>query len=354
MKYPLHIIIRKKVANFVNNFLSLFTKKSSVEKIVSKEDIKTIVLIRPNYRIGNILFLTPLINELHKHLPEAKIDIIVGMKLAGNILEPMPNVNKIIDIPRKLLLHPLDLIRYIKESRQKEYDLAINVAGGSTSAQIVMAFVRAKYKASFFDKKLWTHFTHMQTRGKKKFSHMGLESLEFLRFFNIELPQEAPSLDIKLTKEELKKAQEKLDQLLKNHNLNKQDHTVVALFRNARFDKKIEDSWWKELINEMKKEDESLVFVDILSPDIPTKLDESVLEYATKDLRELGAFFRVCDLFISADTGPLHLAVASGAKIAALFTKTEIHVYGALGKENKNLDITNLSPQDVAKQIITS
>ena len=352
MKYPFHIILRKKLANFLNTFLSLFITKSSSQTTIDPKNIKTIVLIRPNYRIGNILFLTPLINELHTHLPEAKIDIIVGMKIAGEILKPMPNINKIIDIPRKLLLHPFDLIRYIKESREQEYDLAINVAGGSTSAQIVMTLVRAKNKASFSDKKLWAHFTHIQERGKKKFLHMGLESLEFLRFFNIDIPNNEPSLDIKLTKEELQKAQKALDTILKKHNLNKNNHKTIALFRNARFDKKIEDIWWKELIVEMKKIDNTLIFIDILSPDIPTKLDESVFEYATKDLRELGAFFRVCDLFISADTGPLHLAVASGAKIAALFSKTEISIYGALGKENKNIDINNLSPKKVAQLIL--
>ena len=351
MKYPLHVIIRKRVSNFLNNFLSLFKKKSAFKTTLHKEDIKTIVLVRPNYRIGNILFLTPLINELHKNLPEAKIDIIVGMKLAGNILEPMPNVNKIIDIPRKLLLHPLDLVRYVKESRKQKYDLAINVAGGSTSAQIVMALIKAKYKASFFDKKLWTHFTHMQERGQKKFLHMGLESLEFLRFFDIELPKQAPSLDIKLTEQEIDSAKNKLNKLLNENHIKREDHKVVALFRNARFDKKIQDEWWRELIEAMKKEDSSFIFVDILSPDIPTKLDDNLLEYATKDLRELGAFFRICDLFISADTGPLHLAVASQAKIAALFTKTEIPVYGALGEKNKNIDINNLSPQEVAKKI---
>ncbi len=351
MKYPLHVIIRKKISEQINSFLALFKKKSTFKTTLHKEDIKTIVLIRPNYRIGNILFLTPLINELHKHLPKAKIDIIVGMKLAGNILEPMPNVNKIIDIPRKLLLQPLDLLRYIKESRKKKYDLAINVAGSSTSAQIVMTLMRAQYKASFASKKLWTHFTHIQKRGEKRFSHMGLESLEFLRFFDIELPKQAPSLDIKLTEQEIDSAKNKLNKLLKENHITREDHKIVALFRNARFDKKIQDEWWRELIEAMKKENSSFIFVDILSPDIPTKLDDNLLEYATKDLRELGAFFRVCNLFISADTGPLHLAVASQAKIAALFTKTEIPIYGALGEKNKNIDINNLSPQEVAKKI---
>ncbi|WP_457747924.1 glycosyltransferase family 9 protein [Sulfurimonas sp.] len=351
MKYPLHIILRKKLANTLNKFLSLFRKKTSTKSHLNPDDIKKIVLIRPNYRIGNILFLTPLINELNRHLPNAKIDVIVGMKLAGKILEPMPNVDKIIDIPRELLLHPLELFHYIKESREKDYDLAINISGGSTSAQIVMALIKAKYKASFADKKLWTHFTHIQDRGRKKFTHMGLESLEFLRFFNIALPEKAPSLDIKLTQQEIENAKKELSLLLSKSNIKRENAKVVALFRNARFDKKIEDSWWSELIIELQKIDANFVFVDILSPDIPNKLNDNVLEYANKDLRKLGAFFTVCDLFVSADTGPLHLAVASGAKIAALFTKTEVHVYGALGEKNKNIDINNLNAKDVAKLI---
>ena len=355
MKYPLHIIVRKKLANFLNKFLSLFRRQntSKIEQNVNKDDIKTILLVRPNYRIGNILFLTPLINELHKHMPDAKIDIIVGMKLAGEILEPMPNVNKIIDIPRKLLLHPIDLYKYIKKSRKQKYDLALNVSGGSTSAQIVMSLIKAKYKASFADKKLWTSFTHIQERGKKTFTHMGLESLEFLRFFNISLPKPQPSLDIKLTQYEIKNAEEQCKSLLRENNYDPDQVTTIALFRNARFDKKIEDKLWEELIYEMKKNTKKdLVFIDILSPDIPHKLNDDVLAYQTKDLRELGAFFKTCDLFISADTGPLHLAVASKANVIALFTKTEIHVYGALGNNNQNIDINNLSAEDIAKEIL--
>jgi len=351
MKYPLHVIIRKKISGLISNLLSSFKKHKKTDKFINPQDVQTILLVRPNYRIGNILFLTPLINELQKQMPHAKIDVIVGMKLAGEILKPMENVNEIIDIPRKLLHQPVKLLNFIKESRKKKYDVAINISGGSTSTQIVLSLVKAKNKVSFTDKKLWTDFTHLQERGKKKYLHMGLESLEFLRFFKLPLPDNNPSLDIKLTKTEIDSAKNKLNKLLNENHITRENHKVVALFRNARFDKKIQDEWWRELIEAMKKEDDSFIFVDILSPDIPTKLDDNLLEYATKDLRELGAFFRVCDLFISADTGPLHLAVASQAKIAALFTKTEIPIYGALGEKNKNIDINNLSPQKVAKMI---
>ena len=347
MKYPLHVIIRKKLSGIINGFLSLFSKKTAHQLYIDKNEVKSILIIRPNYRIGNLLFLTPLINELAKEIPNAKIDIIVGMRLAGKILEPLPNVDKVIDIPRKLLLHPLDMLAYIKQARAKKYDVALNVSGGSTSAQIVTTLIKAKYKASFASDKLWANFTHVQERGLKTYRHMGLESLEFLRFFKIDFPKKMPTLDIKPTQNEKEKAKKELLSLLHVNNIDA-DTKVIAIFRNARFDKKISDEWWNEWVDTLLKLDANIVVIDILSPDIPTKLNEKVLKYVNKDLRVLGAFFQVCDLYVSADTGPMHLAVASGAKVLALFNKTDIQVYGALGEQNKTIDIEKLSPQEVA------
>ena len=348
MKYPLHVIIRKKVSSVLNGLLSLFSKNKPHTTTIEMKNIKSIVLIRPNYRIGNLIFLTPLINELAKYYPDTKIDIIVGMRLAGKILEPMPNVAHVMDIPRELLLHPLDMLKYIKESRKKKYDVAINISGGSTSAQIVTSLIKATYKVSFASDKLWASFTHTQERGLKKYKHMGLESLEFLRFFNIDYPKETPTLDIRLSQEEMVGAKNELHTLLQKNNI-EADKKVVAIFRNARFDKKIPDAWWSEWLSALEKLDNNIVVIDILSPDIPTKLNTKVLEYSNKDLRLLGAFFKACDLYVSADTGPMHLAVASGANVLALFNKTNAEVYGALGEKNKTIDVENLSANEVAK-----
>ena len=347
MKYPLHVIIRKNLSSFLNGFLSLFSKKKTHATVLNKNEIKNIVIIRPNYRIGNLIFLTPLINELGRELPNAKIDIIVGMKLAGKILEPMPNVDRVIDIPRKLLLHPLQMYNYIKTARAKKYDVALNIAGGSTSAQIVSLLVKANYKASFFSEKLWADFTHIQEE-KHTFQHMGLRSLDFLRFFDISVPKESPSLDIKLTQEELTEAQNDLEKLLKEHNLT-QEQKIITIFRNARFDKKISDAWWSEWVDNILEKEKDIVIIDILSPDIPQKLNDKVLAYGNKNLRVLGAFFKACDLYVSADTGPMHLAVASGANVLALFNKTNIQIYGALGEKNRTIDIEELSIEEVAQ-----
>ena len=351
MKIPLHSKIRKSMRNLLNKTLSLIFNNKPSTNTIDINSIQTIAIVRPNYRIGNLLFLTPLINEIGVQNPDIKIDLFVGIRAAGAILEPMPNIDEVIDIPRELLKNPLKLYKFIKNARKKKYDLTINIVPGSVSSQIVAMLVNSKYKMSFYDEKSWMPLTHV-VQQTPQYIHTSLRPLELLKVFNITKYKHPQVLDIKLTKDEINYAQYELKKLLEKNKLQHKKNRVFALFRNARFDKRIEDSWWKELVTELKKLDESLIIIDILSPDIPKKLNDDVLEYFNKNLRSLGAFFSVCDAYISADTGPLHLAGASGGKAIALFNATDTITFGTLGKNNKTLDIKSLSPAEVAKLII--
>ena len=348
MKIPWHVKLRKIFRTYFYLIMAIFLKSKETKSSLDKNSIKTIVIIRPNYRIGNLIFLTPLINEIHRHMPDVKIDLIVGMKIAGDILKPMPNIDNVIDIPRELLVHPIQMYNFVQNVRKKHYDLAINIVAGSISSQIVTILTNAKYKASTTSDRNITNLTHaIDYEGK--YRHIGQQSLEFLKLFNIELPTENITLDIKLSKEELKEGQEQLNNILKEHHLNKNSKTV-ALFRNARFDKKISDEWWQEWHKALVQKDQKIVVIDILSPDILKKLNDECLEYSNKNLRILSAFFKACDMYVSADTGPMHLAAAAGANVMALFNKTEIQTYGTLGQTNYTLDINQMSPQEVAIQ----
>ena len=351
MKIPLHVKMRKKFREYLYKLLAQVKPTKPMLHTIDKTEIKSIIIIRPNYRIGNLIFLTPLINELQKELPDVKIDLIVGMKLAGDILQEMPNVEHVISISRELLLHPLKMLQLIKTTRTKHYDVALNISAGSLSSEIVTAFVNAKYKASFESEKTLISLTH-SVKYEHFYTHSGSRPLELLKLFNIELPSQELELDIKLNETEKKIAQQELYTLLKNNNL-QHNTKIISLFRNARFDKKISDEWWNEWHQELLQLDNEIILIDILSPDIITKLNENVLEYSNKNLRILGAFFAHTNLYVSADTGPLHLSCASNAPTLALFNKTNPAIYGTLGKQNKTLDINQLSPKEVAKLTYT-
>lgn len=350
MKIPLHTKLRREFRGYLYSLISKIKSNNSSNKKIDKDEINSIIIIRPNYRIGNILFLTPLINELQKELPNAKIDIIVGMKLAGKTLEPIPNIDKVIDIPRKLLLHPIQLFSIIKNIRKKRYNLAINISDGSLSSEITTKLINSKYKASFKNEKSLISLTHT-VKKENIYNHAGSTALELLKLFTDDIPNNNIKLDIKLSDIEIEKGKNELNNLLLKCNV-RNNATTIALFRNARFDKKISDEWWNSWHKELVTIDKNIIVIDILSPDIPSKLNKNVLNYSNKDLRILGAFFKSCDLYISADTGPLHLALASNAKCLALFNKTNIDKYGTLGEQNLTIDINNLSPKDIANKTI--
>lgn len=349
MNIPLHLKLRRVFNSGFNSFLAkIFPPKAQTETLKITE-IKTIALIRPNYRIGNIIFLTPLINEIAEHNPEIKIDLFIGSASVGKILQPMPNIDKIIDISRKLLTNPFRLYSFIKEARTKKYDLCINISSRSLSSQIVTLFINSTYTLSFEDEKSWVPLTH-KVQHRWLFSHAALQPLEILDGFGIYDYKHKQELDLKFTTAEKEDAKKDFLELLKNNNI-AQDAIVISIFRNARFDKKLPEEWWKNFINEMKKLNNNYVFIDILSPDIPTKLCNDVLEYSNKNLRQLGAFFTHCSAFISADTGPLHLAAASGVRTIGLFNHTIIAAYGTLGEHNLNLDLNDVNEKDAAHAI---
>ncbi len=346
MDIPLHVRLRRGFRSFLYTLLSSFIKQETSKELVDPREIQTILIVRPNYRIGNLIFLTPLIEQLQKNIPNVQIDIIVGLKLAGDILQEIPSVDNVFALPRDVLYKPHKLFTLIKNVRAKKYDLVLNISGGSFSSQLVTLLTRAKYKASFENKKRIIPLTHSIEK-QNLFKHSGSQPLELLRLFPFELPKTSQQLNIFLTPKEEQKGKEELEKLLQTTTPLSSVKTV-AIFRNARFDKKIEDSWWTEWFEALRELDNNIVVIDVLSPDIPAKLHQDMLQYQNKNLRILGAFFKATSLYISADTGPLHLALASNAKTLALFNKTSKEVYGTLGDENLTLDINNLSPKDVA------
>jgi len=54
-------------------------------------------------------------------------------------------------------------------------------------------------------------------------------------------------------------------------------------------------------------------------------------------LAELAALYAICDLVISTDTGPMHIAAAAGAPVLAIFGPTAPWRTGPLGEKSRVL-----------------
>jgi len=342
---PTHVKFRQKTKRFFDDFLRKLSNPSSTTKI-PKEEVKRILVIRINYRIGNMLFTTPMVQQLQREFPDAKIDIIVGAPFTKVLFSGFKNVENIYDFSRELLKQPLKMFSYIRELRQNDYDVVININGGSTSDRIATMLAKAKYKVAFCSEHNYTPANICVKREDMHINHEALIPIELMKVFDV-TPDYDLKMNIALSEQELQEGKKELQKLLAD----KKSNRVVAIFRNARHDKLIEDSWWQEFVLKLQEYDKEIVFVDILSPDIPHKLQDDMVEYSNKNLRKLAAFMANLDAFICADTGPMHLASASGVPTIALFKITLPLLYGTLKETDLSLVMKEKSVDDVAKEV---
>ena len=346
MSIPIHVKFRRNIKNFFDKLLRFFSPKPST-KPIPKEEIKKIFLIRINYRIGNMLFTTPMIQQLQKEFPNAKIDILLGASFTKVLFSGFANVEKIYDFPRGLLKHPLKLFSYVAQLRSNHYDLVVNLNNGSTSDRLATMLSRATYKISFCNPDIFLPANKCVHREDTHINHEALKPLELLKIFGIQ-PDYNLKLSIALSNEELMWGKKELKELMISSNEGK----VIGVFRNARYDKKLPDDFWKDLLEVLKKHaKEPIVFVDILSPDIPIKLQADMLEYSQKDLRKLAAFMASLDAFLCGDTGPMHLASASGVPTIALFQTTAPDLYGTLKQDDRSIVLKNKKVYEVVQEI---
>jgi len=351
MGLPLHSQIRKKIKNGLNALLATFFPTKAKHDLIPINEIKRILVIRINYRIGNILFTTPLLRALEQRFPTAKMDILVGAAYTIPLLKGFSTVEHVFDFPRKLLKNPLKAFRYIQQLRANHYDLVINLNSGSASDRGAAFLALGTYKLGFDAQGNWTPSTHL-TSVPLGNVHEALKPLYLMQAFGDKPTDYPQKMDIALSHDEQLKGLNELKKHLADQGYSWQEGVdVIGLFRDARFEKKIDDSWWREWYTQMKQLNPHAIFIDILSPDIKEKLENELYTLHESNLRSLGAMLSQMTLFVCGDTGPMHLASASLVPTIALFKATTPTLYGTLGEQDLSLTIGDLTASEIAKII---
>ena len=351
MALPLHSRLRQQLTMWLNRILVMLFGSQAKATHINPKAIHRILLIRINYRIGNVLFITPLLNALKQQLPHARVDVLIGSRGPASLIKGLDNIENVYDLPRTLLLHPIDLVRFLFHMRANGYDLVININSSSTSDRIATLLAKAPYKLGFYSSDTWLPLTHTVIEPSHAM-HTALRPLKIMEVFDDAQTRYPEILDINLKKEEKDAAAAELNKLLEIDDNQRKEHHIIGLFRNARYDKKIADTWWQQWYEALIDEDPNIIIIDILSPDVPHPLNDTVVSYSSKNLRQLGAFMSQLNAFICADTGPMHLACASHVPTIALFNATDPTSFGPLGENNLTLDINVLTSDMVADETI--
>src|SRR5690606_24947295 len=180
--------------------------KKSVSEMQKKAEIfkvKRVLISRPNHRLGNMLLITPLVQEIANTFPNCTIDLFVKGKIAPIIFENYPQVKNIIELPKKPLKDFKEYLKVWYSLKKTKYDLVINVEKGSSSGRISTILPNADFKFfgdDFEDiKNKYTDSDHIAKYPVYNFR-------KFLEILNQNpLKSEVPLIDIKLTDTEKQK-----------------------------------------------------------------------------------------------------------------------------------------------------
>lgn len=273
---------------------------------------KRILVSRPNHRLGNLLLMTPLLQEISTTFPGCKIDVFVKGNLGSILFENYGNVDRIIKLPRKPFKELSKyLISWVK-LKKNDYDLIINVTNNSSSGRLSTSLANSDLK--FFS-------DHLEDLEKKypDYQHIAKKPVYNFRNYLSKMglkPKNEPvkPLDLKLSPSEISQGKVLLDDLVKN------EKPTILIFTYATGRKCYSVEWWEEFYSKLQQEfQDEYNIVEVLPVENVSQIGFKAPSFYSKDVREIGAFMTNAAVFIGADSGIMHLASSVNVPTLGLF-----------------------------------
>ncbi|MFC1650102.1 glycosyltransferase family 9 protein [Candidatus Latescibacterota bacterium] len=318
---------------FIRSVLGSFLKPVPLERIdIQAETIKRILVVRQDSRLGNLVLMSPFLSAIKAAMPNAELDVLISEGFE-EVLTGNPNVDNVILFEKKRArLMPWSYLFLIKDLRKNEYDMAIDVSDGyhfSLNNILLTAFSGAHYMLGY-DRGDARSFLNMLVPLPAKNTHMSdaiLGLAEKISPIVGEFPMTYYLSD---------EGRAFADKWLIDKNIHEIDSFFV-IHPGGKGRKKWEAKNFAALIDKIndtvgvkivvlggKAEEET---INVIKKHAKTQFD--ILNNVS--VSEMAAVIERCDMFISGDTGPMHVSAALGRPTVALFISSNYCVYGPRG-----------------------
>lgn len=275
----------------------------------------TKILIIRLSSLGDIILTTPIVDAFHSHYPDSEIDFLTKSKFS-QVLKDNPQINKIV----KFNSQNDSIIKLAKLIKVLQYDLIIDLHSNIRTSII----------------KLFNRGTETYTYNKQHLHR----SLLTKKFFRKKL--QPISSTVKLYKSALQKIDVRLPSsqprfylpenskyIYMKFNFPQSDYTIVLAPGAAHQTKQYPAEKYVEIINKLDQ-DFSATFIlvgdkkdKIVGKQIKESAGRSVIDVTGEtSIKELGVIISYSDLFISGDTGPMHMAAGLSVPQIAIFGAT--------------------------------
>lgn len=318
--------------------------------------VRRVLVVRLD-EIGDVVMTTPLLRELRRQLPEAWISLVVKPAIK-NLVELCPYVNEVFTYDRntkrsngELRQHWRTLALARKQLWHRRFDLAIVPRWDTdqSHATFVAYFSGAAWRIGFSEKviahkrlpnagydRLFTHLLY-----DNKLQHEVKRSLEMIRYLG-GLVQEK-RLELWVGEDDADYAEE----IFREHGVRPGDLVVAFGTSGGHSPMK---QWPRENFLELgrwlRQEYDSRVLIvggpgeETLGWELERGLGPVVINVVGKtSLRQAAALLGRCHLYAGNDAGPMHVAVAMGLPVVALFGSSCLHRFGPWGSGHRVLSL---------------
>ncbi len=286
--------------------------------LIDKIEIKNVLICRPNHRLGNLLLITPLLQEVITTFPESKIDLVVQGGLGLILFKNYENVENIIQLPKRPFKYPIKYIRGCMAVKKRKYDIVINAVKTSSSGKLFTKFSNSKYQVFGNDDEIQLKFQDSEHIAKYQVYSFRdyLNKLGFDKNIN-----PIASLNLKLSPLEKAIGKKILEKLVNNNN------KTICLFTYATDDKCHSETWWTEFYEKLEIKYSNYNIIEVLPIENISMIQFRAPAFYSKDIREIGSLIANTEVFIGADSGIMHLASASQTPTVALFSRDNLNIY---------------------------
>jgi lipopolysaccharide heptosyltransferase II len=279
---------------------------------INPTEIKKILLIKPR-GIGDIVLSTIVLENLHNYFSGVKIDYLTEHFAKYSVL-----YNALVH--KVLVMHKTEFVlKTALKIRKEKYDMVIDLWSNPRSAQVTF-LSQVKHRVGFAYRGRKYAYNILGTSEKGE-HHSAEHNLELLKAISVPII----SKNIHYT---VRDSDRSFADNFFNENI-KENKLIFGIIPSGSWDsKRCTKSKWLEICNAAIKSFKCKVLV-LWGPGdesdaefIKNNLGDQCYIAPKSNLLQLGALISKCDVIISNDSGPMHIAAAIGVPTIGLFGPT--------------------------------
>ena len=327
---------------FLLSLLSLFLGQEELKREnVDLNRINRILVVRQDDRIGNLILTTPLLSALRRFFPQVQIWYLASKTFHTLFSKSKLGDKILVAKKRQYIFHPFSLVFFIRKIRKQKFDLAFDLSdennfslNNSLLVRLSGARVRIGYRKPQSDLFLNLEVSPSSARGHASEMHTDL-----LRH----LVGDFQSDGLKIEVDPDKKCA--VEEYLKRKGVGVGDF-LVGMHIGGRGRKRWAVENFQKLADWMKESFYAKV-IFIWGPEERKAIQKIHVRGKNQIVSDLfplpvlSALIERCNLFISPDTGAMHLAVAVGTPTLALFLDSDPIKFGPKGKMHRTLQASD-------------